>query len=66
MPGQLTFRNDYEGASAGTKLFLQDGFWFYKTDTEEERFLSIKFVDEHSELFGFSTTVTEMKHHIKI
>lgn len=45
------FKVDYKEASAGTKLFLQDGMYYFKTITEQDRWLSIKEVESDTEHF---------------
>lgn len=43
--------NDWNNCSAGTKFFLQDGMYFYKTITENEEWLLIEEVENKPELF---------------
>lgn len=66
MVNQIFFKKDYKDAPAGTKLFLQDNMWYYKTPTEMDRWLTKEFVDAHPELFGLDTTVWEIWYHTKI
>lgn len=45
------FKKDSPEADAGTKLFYQDGGYYYKTRMEEDRFYSKRFVESTPEWF---------------
>ena len=55
-------RKDLPRTNAGTRLFLQDGMYFYKTNTEQEMFLTIAEVENNKELFRPITTTEFMYH----
>jgi hypothetical protein len=44
-------KKDLPDANAGTKLFLQDGLYYYKTRTEEDRWYEPKHVEGNKEWF---------------
>lgn len=58
----ITFKQDYNGASAGTKLFWQSGMWSYKTDTETECWLTDEFVKSNMDLFKWEMSVWDLFH----
>jgi hypothetical protein len=45
------FKQSTPDTDKGTKLFLQDGMYFYKTNTETEKWLSIEEVEGDTEKF---------------
>jgi hypothetical protein len=45
------FKTDFKEAAAGTRLFLQDGLYYYKTITEQDRWLSIEEVENGKDKF---------------
>lgn len=49
-------------AQAGTWLFSQDGMYYYKTITEQERWLSIEAVENDASLFREVTALEQIFH----
>lgn len=47
----FVFKNEEPGIEKGTKLFLQDGLYYYKTITEEDQWLTIEEVENNKERF---------------
>lgn len=58
------FKIDHEElqAIAGTKLFLQDGMYFYKTITEQEQWLSRQIVENNPHVFRRQTALEFFFH----
>lgn len=56
------FIKEFNGCPEGTKLFLQDGMYFYKTPTEDEKWLDVEFVERSSEYFRQQTLLEAIFH----
>lgn len=55
-------KKDWRNATAGTKFFLQDGMYFYKTQTEMEFFASPEEVEQDPENFRPQTALEFFFH----
>lgn len=55
-------KKDLTDTKAGTRLFFQDGMYYYKTNTEQEKFLTIDEVENNSELYR-PITAMEFRFH---